>query len=121
MRTANYTDRKSFTKYNDEQHLLYLNEKTVSFTPAEGQDEVAGYSYTGDMEDGSTIIEARNITDENRRDRYIAGLIGKRYSIDDQIALLANGSNTPQHAQELKDFEAYRTECKKLVDELLNR
>ena len=51
----------------------------------------------------------------------MAGLIGRRYSIDDQIAILANSDNTAEHAEELHSFEAYRAECKRQVDELLNR
>ena len=73
------------------------------------------------MEDGSTIIEAKNVTDETRRSKFIAGLIGKRYSIDAQIAILANGADTEEHGQELREFEASRNKCKQDVDELLNR
>ena len=87
----------------------------------EHENPIEGYSYTGDMEDGSTIIEAKDVTDENRRSKFIAGLIGKRYSIDAQIAILANGADTEEHARELREFEAFRTECKQTVDELISR
>ena len=48
-------------------------------------------------------------------------MIGMRYSIDAQIAILANGADTEEHGQELREFEAYRNKCKQDVDELLNR
>lgn len=126
MKTANYTEKQTFTKYDNGHHLLYLNEQAVNWTPPQhGNDsepvELSGFSYTGDMPDGSTIVEVKDVTDENRRDKYIAGLIGKRYTIDAQLAMLANGNDTENHAQELRDFEAFRIKCKQDVDELLNR
>lgn len=129
MKTVNHTERQYFGKYDNDHHLLYLNEQAANFmSPTHNTDEnpgeqveVSGYSYSGNMPDGSTIIEAKGVTDENRRDKYIAGLIGKRYSIDAQLAMLANGNDTENHAQELRDFEAFRIKCKRDVDELLNR
>lgn len=121
MKTVNYAERHFFIRYDYDHHLLYLNENPVVFKQPEGEKEISGYSYTGDMEDGSTIIEARNVTDENRRDKYIAGLIGKKYSLDDQIAILANGKETPLYAQEFEEFENYRLTCKQQIDKLLSR
>jgi hypothetical protein len=96
MTTENYPARLSYTRYDDHRHLLYLNEQhPVTFTiPRLDQTVENSYSYTGDMIDGATIIEARDVTDENRRQKYIAGLIGKKYPIDAQIAILANGADT---------------------------
>ena len=55
------------------------------------------------------------------RGKFIAGLIGVEYSKDDQIALLANGEDTNEHAEELEKFRAVRAAAKKAVDELLKR
>lgn len=129
MKTANHRERQYFSKYDNEQHLLYLNEQAVNFmSPAHNTDEnpgeqveVSGYSYSGNMPDGSTIIEAKGVTDENRRDKYISGLIGVTYSTDAQLAILANGKDTERHTQELHAFEVFRSKCKQEVDELLNR
>ena len=57
----------------------------------------------------------------NMRGKFIAGLIGIEYSKDDQIALLANGEDTNEHAEELAKFKAIRAAAKKAVDELLKR
>lgn len=121
MKTANHAERQAFVKYDNEHYLLYLNEQAANFTMPEHEEPTEGYSYTGDMEDGSTMIEAKGVTDANRRDKFVAGMIGTRYSIDAQVALLANGSDTEEHARELRAFEAFRTECKQVVDELLSR
>jgi hypothetical protein len=127
MKTTNHAERQTFRKYDDGYHLLYLGEQAVTFTPGGERDgeqdaePVEGYAYSGDMEDGSTMIEAAEVTDGNRRAKYIAGLIGRRYPLDAQIAILFNGSETQRHAQELSEFEAYRTACKQEVDELLSR
>lgn len=53
--------------------------------------------------------------------KFIAGLIGTEYSKDDQIALLANGEDTNEHAEELAKFKSVRAAAKNAVDELLAR
>lgn len=121
MKTLIYRERRKFFRYDDKHYLLYLNEQAGTFTDPETEDVFNGYSYTGDMKDGSTIIDAEDVTNANRRDKFIAGLIATKYSIDAQIATLANGSQTTARAQELAAFEQFRKECKEKIDELLAR
>lgn len=123
MNTVSYIERKKYVRYDANSYLLYLNEAPADVVDEESGETARGYSYTGEETDGSTRIsvDARTVTDENRRGKFVAGLIGRRYSIDDQIAILANSDNTAEHAEELRTFEAYRAECKRQVDELLNR
>lgn len=121
MNTATYTERKKFVKYDENHVLLYLNEQPGEVTDQETGKSVSGFSYTGDQLDGGTLIEATGVTDENRRDKFVAGLIGFHYDIDAQIATLANGADTPEHAAELAQFSALRAQCKDEVDELLAR
>ena len=61
------------------------------------------------------------MTQENIRGKFIAGLISLSYSIDDQIALLANGEDSEEHSEELVIFKKVRNEVKKNVDGLLAR
>ena len=120
MTTQFNPQRQTFVKYDDSHYLLFLNEQA-----AEQEDEfsgkISGYTYTGTMPDGSTIIEATGVTAENMRGKFIAGLIGVEYSKDDQIALLANGEDTAAHAEELAKFKEVRAAAKKEVDEMLKR
>ena len=120
MNTQFNPQRQTFVKYDDSHYLLFLNEQA-----AEQEDEyagkISGYTYTGTMPDGSTLIEATGVTKENMRGKFIAGLIGTQYSKDDQIALLANGEDTAAHAEELEKFKDVRAAAKKAVDELLKR
>ena len=120
MTTQFNPQRQTYIKYDDSHYLLFLNEQT-----AEQEDEfsgkISGYTYTGTMKDGSTLIEATGVTAENMRGKFIAGLIGTEYSKDDQIALLANGEDTAAHAEELAKFKEVRAAAKKAVDELLGR
>ena len=120
MTTQFNPQRQTFVKYDDSHYLLFLNEQA-----AEQEDEfsgkISGYTYTGTMPDGSTIIEATGVTAENMRGKFIAGLIGIEYSKDDQIALLANGEDTAAHAEELAKFKEVRAAAKKEVDEMLKR
>ncbi len=120
-KTASYTERKTFEIYDRSHALLYLNEQPAEITDEETGESTPGYSYAGDMPDGGTLIEASGVTDENRRDKFIAGLIGRHYDMDAQIAVLANGADTPEHAAELEQFAQVRSDCKAQVDELLAR
>lgn len=118
---ASYRERKTFEIYDKEHAVLYLNEEPATLTDEESGEEVAGYAYTGDMADGGTLVECQGVTAENRRDKFVAGLIGKSYDMDAQIAVLANGADTPEHAAELENFAQARKEAKAAVDEMLNR
>ena len=120
MTTKFNPQRQTYVKYDDSHYLLFLHEQT-----AEQEDEfagkISGYNYTGTMPDGSTLIEATGVTAENMRGKFIAGLIGTQYSKDDQIAVLANGQDTDEHAEELAKLKEVRAAAKKAVDELLAR
>lgn len=119
--TAVYRERKNYVIYDDGHALLYLNEEPAEIVDEMRDEIVAGVRYTGNMPDGGTMIEAAGVTDENRRDKFVAGLIGKHYDMDAQIAVLANGADTPEHAAELAAFASTRAECKRQVDEMLAR
>ncbi|MBQ3844785.1 MAG: hypothetical protein II817_07415 [Bacteroidales bacterium] len=121
MNTVNYRQRMTFFKENEEQFRLFLDEAQVSFTEGESETPVNGYSYTGDEADGSTLINAKDVNNENMRGKFISGLIRKRYSQDEVEAIILNGTSTEQHAQELDGLQNYREECKSKIDELLSR
>ena len=112
--------RQSYMKYDNSHYLLFLNEQEAEQTNEVG-DKVKGYTYTGPRQDGSTLIEATGVNKENIRGKFIAGLLGLDYSLDDQIALLANGEDSEEHSEELEAFSSARSEAKKAVDELLSR
>lgn len=121
MYKVSYIGRKNFVKFDDKHYLLYLNEEQAEVKNEETGDAVQGYAYAGSQPDGGTLVEAKDVTDDNRRAKFVAGLIGTEYDIDSQIAILANGNDTDQHAQELKDFEDTRRMVKETIDELLAR
>lgn len=120
MITSFNPQRQTYIKYDDSHYLLFLNEQEAEQTNEIGE-KIKGYTYTGPRQDGSTLIEATGVTPENIRGKFIAGLLGLEYSIDDQIALLANGEDTEEHSKELADFMLARSEAKKNVDEVLSR
>ena len=95
------------------------------FNEAEQKDEydntVNGYTYTGTEIDGSTLIEAKDVTAENMRGKFISGLIRKKYSQDEVEAIILNGTQSMEHAAEMDALQAYRDDCKRKVDELLGR
>ena len=107
-------------KYDNNHYLLFLNEQEAEQINEEGE-KIKCYTYTGPRQDGSTLIEATGVTQENIRGKFIAGLLGLTYSLDDQIALLANGEDSEQHYEEWAAFARARIEAKKSVDEVLSR
>lgn len=111
----------TFFKENEEQFRLFLDEQPAIFTEGENEQPVNGYSYTGDEEDGSTLIDAKGVTADNMRGKFISGLIRKRYSQDEVVTIILNGLQSEEHAQEMAALQAYREECKQKVDDLLNR
>lgn len=119
--TASYKERKKFVIYDERHALLYLNEQPVEITDEETGESSPGFSYTGNMPDGGTLVEAEGVNETNLRDKFVAGLIGVSYDMDAQIAVLANGADTPEHAAELAAFASTRAECKRQVDEMLAR
>ena len=121
MYKVSYIGRKNFVKFDDEHYLLYLNEEQAEVKNEETGDIMQGYAYTGSQPDGGTLVEAKDVTDDHRRAKFVAGRFGTEYDIDSQIAILANGNDTDQHAQELKDFEDNRRVVKETIDELLAR
>lgn len=116
-----YLIRKKFVKYTDSQYLVYLNEEIIPDYVPECHDEetpepVTAYAYSGDMEDGGTIIEAKNDTEEE----FISGLVKLRYSQDSQLAIIlnkdkANDDKVVEHAAELQAMQTYRDICKGIV------
>lgn len=120
MKTSFNTQHQSYMKYDNEHYLLFLHEQEAEQTNEQGE-KIKGYTYTGPRIDGSTLIEATGVTPENIRGKLIAGLLGLEYSIDDQIALLANGEDSEEHSEELEAFSRARSEAKKAVDDLLSR
>lgn len=120
MTTSFNTHRQSYMKYDNNHYLLFLNEQEAEQTNEDGE-KIKGYTYTGPRQDGSTLIEATGVTQENIRGKFIAGFLGLTYSLDDQIALLANGEDSEEHSEELIIFKKVRSEVKKSVDELLAR
>lgn len=120
MITSFNPHRQSYMKYDNTHYLLFLNEQKAEQINEEGE-KVKGYTYTGPRIDGSTLIEAIGVTPENMRSKFIAGLLGLEYSLDDQIALLANGEDSEEHSEEWAAFNSARSEAKKAVDDLLSR
>lgn len=119
MTTQFNPQRQSYMKYDNEHYLLFLNEQKAEQINEVGE-KIKGYTYTGPRQDGSTLIEATGVTQENIRGKFIAGLLGLTYSLDDQIAILANGEDSAEHSEELTRFLTFRQSVKEEIDKLLS-
>lgn len=52
------------------------------------------------------------------RGALITQMIRKRYTLDDELAILANGEDTEAHAKEYKEYQEYRSEVKAGIAEI---
>jgi len=115
-----YLERKKYVRYTDSQFLVYLNEEIIpDYIPQSNEetpDPVTAYAYSGNLEDGGTIIEAKNDTEEE----FISGLVKLRYSQESQLAIIlnkdkVNDDKAEEHAAELQAMQTYRDVCKGIV------
>lgn len=130
-----YAEKKTFSKFDNEHYLCYLNEQREEYSPepdarlGEVTEPVSapilGYAYTGSMADGGTLIEAK----EAAYDEFVSGLIRIKYPASKVEAIQSNrmiAFINPEHERaaefisEWDDFQSYREQCKKHSDALIN-
>lgn len=120
MHTQFYTEKKTYSKYDESHYLLYINEQEATKVMEDGEDPISGYEYTGNFPDGGTLIKAAEAT----YDQFVSGLIRTRYSADKVEAILLNIQSDnvdrmTEFQQELDNLNAFRDECKEVVHQLL--
>lgn len=71
------------SKYDGAHFLCYLNESPATYQPDETSDPIEGYSYTGPMPDGGTLIDC----DEWNRDKLVNGIIRSKYLQTEEDAI----------------------------------
>lgn len=125
MTTQVYKERRKYERYDSEHYLLYLNEQPADFISSSGNmqerekdpEPVPGFSYTGNMPDGGTLIKAPEASYEE----FVAGLIRLKYTADAENAINANmilalsdpgHERTAEFKAEWEVFQLYREECK---------
>lgn len=131
--TAVYPQQMRPSRYDRAHFLVYLNESSADYYPnEETTTPLPGFSYTGTMEDGGTLIEC----DDLDRNKLINGIIRSRYLQTEEDAIkthqiqllqfkagLETGAMTDEkiaeYAQEWADFQAFREETIRCVDKWL--
>lgn len=113
-----YLERKKYVRYADSQFLVYLNEEIIPGHMHSSSDEeiikpVTAYAYSGEMEDGGTLIAAKEATEEE----FVSGLVKLKYSQESQLAIIlnkdkANDDKAEEHELEFCDMQEYRDLCK---------
>lgn len=128
---AIYVERKTCCKFDETRYMVYLNEEIIpDYIPENLPDReeqavpVQAYAYSGPMQDGGTLIEAK----EAAYPDFVSGLIRLRYSTDAAAAIQANmitaltdpeTSRADEFRTEWEMFQAYRAECKGIAKALL--
>ena len=119
-----YLQRMKHQKYDDNRHILYLNEEKIEgYVPESDQEgeetkPCTAYSYEGPELDGGTIINA----DKANYDDFVAGLVRLKYSQNQVEAILLNyGDGSEEHLAEYNELQLYRKECKQIAAEVLAR
>ena len=120
MHTHFYTDKKKYSKYDKDHFLVYLNEVDSEEIDSESGEPIQGFEYTGNFEDGGTMIKAT----EADYGQFVSGLIRNRYSADEVEAILLNiqsdnSEREEEFQDELSELNSYRDECKLIASQLL--
>ncbi|EJW91715.1 hypothetical protein EVA_20182 [gut metagenome] len=123
-----YTQRMTFSRYDDKRCLVYLAEEEIpQYVPKdapEGTKPVKGYAYTGPEVDGGTLIDAADVS----RDTLINGIIRSKYSQTEEDAIkthqieLLKDKNLPKASEyeaEWLTFCGIREMAKTYVDRWL--
>lgn len=117
------------SKYDGAHFLCYLNEKPATYKPDENSDPMEGYSYTGPMPDGGTLIDC----DEWNRDKLINGIIRSKYLQTEEDAIKTHQiqllqakagmegeplteEKTSEYMTEWTEFQAFRQYAINLVN-----
>ncbi|MCQ2127725.1 MAG: hypothetical protein MJZ06_09880 [Bacteroidaceae bacterium] len=83
MNTVVYPRQMRFSRYDGTHFLVYLHESVSSCQPDADSEPVPGYSYSGNMPDGGTLIEC----DEDNPNKIINGIIRSRYLQTEEDAI----------------------------------
>ncbi len=123
-----YLRRMTFSRYNENECLAYLNEEVIDgFVPDDAPEDfqpVTGYAYTGTEDDGGTLIKAA----DDSRDALINGVIRNFYSQSEedavkthQLICLTNPAceKAEEYASEWTAFNVQREMAIMLVDSWL--
>lgn len=117
------------SKYDGAHFLCYLNEKPATYKPDETSDPIDGFSYTGPMPDGGTLIDC----DEWNRDKLINGIIRSKYLQTEEDAIKTHQiqllqakagmegeplteEKTSEYMSEWAEFQAFRQYAINLVN-----
>lgn len=127
--SAVYPRQMRPSKYDGAHFLCYLDEKPAAFKPDDSSEAVDGFTYTGTMPDGGTLVEC----DEWNRDKLINGIIRTKYLQTEEDALkthqiqllqaeaglegggLSDEKKT-EYISEWQEFQAFRQEAIDLVN-----
>ncbi|MGM9753825.1 MAG: hypothetical protein ACI3ZK_07250 [Candidatus Cryptobacteroides sp.] len=127
--TAVYPHEMRPTQYDGAHFLVYLNGIEADYKPDDDSESIPGISYSGNMEDGGTLIEC----DEWNRDKLINGIIRTKYLQTEEDAIkthqiqllqakagLEEGTlseeKQDEYMQEWAEFQAFRQQAIDLVN-----
>ena len=120
-----YLRPMTFSRYDADRCLVYLNEEVIDkHVPEDAPEDfkpVTAYAYTGTESDGGTLVDAA----DDSRDSLVNGIIRSRYSQSEedaikthQIELLKDASiaRAAEYEAEWVEFYAFREMAKATVD-----
>lgn len=82
-----YTNRKSFSRFDEKHIIAYLNEEVIeNYKPEDVSEDfspLTAYAYTGTEADGGTLLEAESYD----RNTLVNALLRTRYSLTEEEAI----------------------------------
>jgi hypothetical protein len=126
MYTICYLIKKTYQRYDSSHIICYLGEKAVTFKQTSDGEDMHGFSYTGPMPDGGTLIECD--PDNISRDSFINAIISSKYKDTEnaikthQIELLKDSTidKAAEYEAEWQEFNEFRAAAIAAVDNWLS-
>jgi vacuolar-type H+-ATPase catalytic subunit A/Vma1 len=79
---------------------------------------ISGLNGENDVKKTKNVKELiQRLLPPKKRNQRISEMIATKYSIDDQIAVIANKDSQPE---EYEEFQRWRTHCKETVDKQMS-
>lgn len=117
MHTCIYKEKRTMMRWDDDNIIGYLNEEVINDYKPENLQEgeepepCTGYSYTGELPDGGTVMPCKNMTDY----RDVANaIIRSKYTQSEENAIQRHAING-EYKDDSSEYDEYNEWCTKAV------
>lgn len=83
-----------------------------------GRQKRFNFNVQKESTDEGTFYKYECVVSDNNRNALIAALIRRKYTADDELALINNAEDGEQkHVDEYNEYQAFRSDCKNIANQ----